>query len=332
MVKILIDAFGGDNCPDCNIEGAIDALSRSSDIEIGLLGDENTINSILAEKKFSDKRLSVINATEVITLDESPVMAVKRKKDSGIVKGIGLVKEKQADAFISAGSSGAVLAGGTLLLGRIKGVKRPPLGSLIPTQKGVSFFLDMGANVDADPLWLHQFAKMGSIYMNKVMGIEKPTVKLVNLGLEEEKGNKLVKEVNALLKQDSSLNYQGYCEAREVPYGTADVIVTDAFTGNAMLKMFEGTAGLLLGTVKSVFKKNLLTKAGAALMLKTFKDAMRPYDVTKYGGAPLLGVNGIVIKCHGNATRKEIANAVLQAETFAKSHVNDIIANAFEMN
>ncbi|MDO4489290.1 MAG: phosphate acyltransferase PlsX [Eubacteriales bacterium] len=330
MIKVVLDAFGGDNCPGCNIDGAINALKEKDDLKVILTGDENILNEELKKRGFSSDRLEIVNAPEVISLDESPVSAVRKKKESSLVKGIVMVKEGEADAFVSAGSSGAVLAGGQLLLGRLPGVQRPPLGTLIPTAKGVSFFLDMGANVDAKAEWLLQFAKMGSIYMKNVEGLDNPTVKLVNIGLEDEKGNALTKEVNELLKNDETINYQGYCEAREVPHGTADVIVADAFTGNAMIKMFEGTAGLFLTTMKKAFKDNLISKIGALLVMKSMKKALKPYDVSNYGGAPLLGVKGVMIKCHGNSKEKEIKNSVIQAYVFAKSKTNDIIAKAFE--
>ena len=330
MVKIALDAMGGDNCPDCNILGAVKALEKSPEICIILVGPEELLREKTKEMAYDKERLLFENAEEVISLDESPVQAIQKKKDSSIVKGIGLVKNGDADAFVSAGSSGAVLAAGQLKLGRIKGVLRPPLGTLIPTGKGVSLFLDLGANVDAKAEWLVQFAEMGSIYMESVMKVSKPTVKLINIGLEEEKGNALTKEVNALLKEDGNINYLGYAEAREVPFGTADVVIADAFTGNAMLKMYEGTAGFLLSTVKSVLKSNLKTKIGALLIKKELKNTLKRFDASEHGGAPLLGVKGAVIKCHGNSTEKEICNALLQAEEYIVSGVNEHIAKALE--
>jgi len=330
MVKIALDAMGGDNCPDCNVLGAVKALGRSSEITVILLGPEELLRKKAEGCTYDKERLLFVNATEVITLDESPVSAIQHKKDSTIVKGVELVKNGEADAFVSAGSSGAVLAAGQLKLGRIKGVQRPPLGTLIPTGKGISLFLDCGANVDAKADWLLQFAKMGSIYMQFVMKKESPSVKLINIGLEEEKGNALTKEANELLKNDETINYLGYAEAREVPYGTADVIVADAFTGNAILKMFEGTAGFLLKTVKSVLMSDLKTKIGALLIKKKLKDTLKRFDASEYGGAPLIGVKGAVIKCHGNASEKEICNALLQAQNYIACGVNEHIAKAFE--
>ena len=331
MVTIALDAMGGDNCPDCNVNGALNALRENDNIKILLLGPEEVLTEKLSGKDYVKERLTVVDAKEVISLDEPPVQAIQKKKDSSIVKGAMLVKEGEADAFVSAGSSGAVLAAGQLKIGRIKGVHRPPLGTVIPTEKGVTFFLDLGANVDAKPEWLLQFAKMGSIYMENVMNVKNPSVKLVNLGLEDEKGNALTKAANELLRADETLNYEGYVESREVPYGACDVVVADAFTGNAMLKMFEGTAGLLLKTVKGVMMSNAKTKIGALLIKKELKNTLKKFDAKEYGGAPLLGVKGTVIKCHGNATEKEIANALTQAERSVSGHVNERIAKAFEM-
>lgn len=330
MSVIVLDAMGGDNCPECNVDGAIDAVLENRELEVILTGPEDRLQKMLGERKYTGNRISVMPADSVITPDESPVMAIRKKKDSSLIVGINALREGKGDAFLSAGSSGAILAAGQLLVGRLPGVKRPPLGSLIPTEKGTSFFLDMGANVDADPEWLHQFARMGSIYMKEVMKIADPSVKLVNIGLEEEKGNKLTKEANRLLCEDKELNYLGYCEAREVPDGTADVIVADAFTGNAMIKMFEGTAGIFLKLLKQILKKNILTKAAALFILPELKRTLRRFDTSNYGGAPLLGIKDPVFKCHGNATKKEIKNAILQADAYVRSGVNEIIAKAFE--
>ena len=330
MVRIVLDAVGGDNCPECNIKGALKAVSQNDSIHVILAGPAERIEEELKGLAYDKERISVLDAQEIISLDEPPVQAIQKKKESSIVKGVLAVKNGEADAFVSAGCSGAVLAAGQLKAGRIKGVLRPPLGTLMPTEKGVTFFLDLGANVDAKPEWLVQFAQMGSIYMEKVMHVENPTVKLINLGLEDEKGNVLTKETNELLKNTEGINYCGYAESRELPYGTADVVVADAFTGNAMLKMFEGTAGLLLKTVKSVLTGSFKTKIGALLIRKELKNRLKSFDPSEYGGAPLLGIKGVVIKCHGSSTEKEICNALLQAAVYVESGVNERIAKAFE--
>lgn len=333
QIRIALDIMGGDNAPECNLLGAKDALQKNAEIKLILIGPEELIRQKVSELELPVSRVEVMDATEVISPEESPVAALKAKKNSSIVVGSHLVKEGTADALVSAGSSGALLAAGQLIIGRIRGVQRPPLGTLIPTEKGTSFFLDLGANVDARPEWLHQFALMGTAYMEAVEHKTKPTLKLISLGLEEEKGSSLTKEVNQLLKNEPKINYLGYAEAREVPYGAADIVVTDAFTGNAMLKMFEGTGGLLLKTLKQTLKEgSFTTKLGALLIKKDLKEAMRPYDISAYGGAPLLGIRGILVKCHGNATRKEICNGILQAAEMKQTGVNERIAKKLELD
>ncbi len=333
MVNIAIDVMGGDFCPDSNIDGAYDALKKDSDIAVLLVGPADVIGEKISGWEEDLKaRTTIIPANEVISLDESPVSAVRRKKDSTISVGAHLVKDHQADAFISAGSSGAVLAAGQLIVGRLPGVKRPPLASMFPTKNGPKLFLDLGANVDAKAEWLCQFALMGTIYMKKVQGYENPTVKLVNLGLEEEKGNALVKEAHPLLKEMSGINYQGFIESRDVIMGEADVIVTDAFTGNAILKSIEGTAAFLMSSLKEIFMSSLSTKL-AALAIKTpLKNTLKQFSASEHGGAMLLGLNGLVMKCHGNASRKDIMNAVLKSAQFIREDVGGVIRDAFAEN
>ncbi len=329
MIKIALDMMGGDNCPDCNLEGALDALGAAGGFEIVMVGPEE----LLREKTSSwteDKkaRISFVNASEVISTNESPVAAIRRKKDSTLVRGAELVRNKEADAFISAGSSGAILAAGQLRVGRLPGVERAPLAAFVPTSKGFCFFMDCGANVDAKPEWLCQFAKMGTIYMKQVMHYEDPVVKLVNLGVEEEKGNALTKAAHPMLQQMEGIHYGGFVESRDVVYGDADIVVTDAFTGNAIIKTLEGTAGVLMGMIKDVLKSSLATKLAAAVIAGPLKQKIKSFDATEHGGAVLLGLRGPVIKCHGNASRKEIRNAVLQAKDYVESGVGEMIAEA----
>ncbi len=238
VVKIAVDAMGGDNAPNQIVKGAIDAVNERKDIKVYLVGQETVIESELSKYTYSKEQIEIVNATEVITNDEAPVMAIRRKKDSSIVVAMNMVKNQLADAFVSAGSSGAILAGGQLIVGRIKGIERPPLAPLIPTTKGVSLLIDCGANVDARPSHLVQFAKIGSIYMENVLGIKNPRVAIVNIGAEEEKGNQLVKETFPLLKNCIDINFIGSIEARDIPHGGADVIVCEAFVGNVILKLF----------------------------------------------------------------------------------------------
>lgn len=337
MVRIVLDAMGGDNAPGEVIKGAFSALKESDNIKIILCGKEDVIKASIDEHKgkFFDNaesiindRIEIVNAEEEITCDEAPVMAIRRKKDSSMVIGMKLVKDGRADAFVSAGSSGAVLVGGQLIVGRIKGVERPPLAPLIPTKTdaGVSLIIDCGANVDARSSHLVQFAKMGSVYMENVIGVKNPRVAIVNIGLEEEKGNMLVKETFPLLKNCPDINFIGSVEAREIPNGGADVIVCEAFVGNVILKMYEGVGSMMLHTIKDTLMGSIRGKIGGLLIKPCLKSVLKTFDATNYGGAPLLGLNGLVVKVHGNATMKEIRNAIMQCETFMKQQINEKIA------
>ncbi len=273
------------------------------------------------------EQISIVDAEEVIETAEPPVMAIRKKKKSSIVLGMNMVKQKEADAFVSAGSSGAVLVGGQVIVGRIKGIERPPLAPLIPTEKGVSLLIDCGANVDARPSHLVQFAKIGSIYMKHVVGIENPRVAIVNIGAEEEKGNALVKETFPLLKECEDINFTGSIEAREIPHGEADVIVCEAFTGNVILKLYEGLSSTLLGVVKRGLMSSLRSKIGALLIKPALKETLKSFDASVYGGAPLLGLTGLVVKTHGSSGATEIRNAILQCLTFKEQEINEKIKN-----
>ena len=330
MTNIALDVMGGDDCPKCNIEGAFDALNADKDIKLWLVGPEDVIREQTASWSEELKgRIEIIPADEVISTEEAPVAAVRSKRNSSITVGASAVKEGRAGAFVSAGSSGAVLAAGQLMVGRLKGVKRPPLASLIPTEQGFKLFLDLGANVDAKAEWLVQFARMGSIYMKAVQHIENPRVKLVNLGVEEEKGNALTKETHALLQAADDINYQGFIESRDVIFGDADVIVADAFTGNAIIKTMEGTLSFVMKILKGVLKSSALTKLAALMIMKPLKSKLKEFSASEQGGAMLLGLNGLVMKCHGNASRKDICNALLKSAGFVRGDVCGIIRDAF---
>lgn len=330
-VIVALDAMGGDNAPGEIVKGAVDAVNEESGVVVKVVGRQAEVEAELSKYTYNKEQIEVVDAPDVIQTGEPPVMAIRRKKDSSMVKALNLVKEKQADAFVSAGSSGAILVGGQVIVGRIKGVERPPMAPLIPTAKGVSILVDSGANVDSRPSFLVQWAKMGSIYMENVMGIKNPKVAIVNVGLEEEKGNQLVKETYPLLKECSDINFIGSIEARNIPNGDADVIVCDAFVGNVILKMYEGTASMLLSKVKQSLMSSLKTKIGALLIKGALKDTMKSFDAKKYGGAPLIGLNGLVVKTHGNAKALEVKNSILQCVKFTHENINDkIIASISE--
>lgn len=322
---VAVDAMGGDNAPAEIVKGAVDAVNSGEDIVIKLVGVEDTVNQELAKYEYDKDKIEVINATEVIATEEPPVNAIRKKKDSSIVVAMNLVKNNEADAFVSAGSSGAILVGGQLIVGRIKGIERPPLAPLIPTKNGVSLLIDCGANVDARASHLVQFAKMGSIYMENVVGIKNPKVAIVNIGVEEEKGNALVKETFPLLKNCPDINFIGSIEARDIPHGYADVIVCEAFVGNVILKLYEGVGAVMIGKVKEGLMTSLRSKIGALLIKPALKKTMKTFSADEYGGAPLLGLNGLVVKTHGSSTAKEVCTSIKQCVTFKQQKINEKI-------
>ena len=332
MVKVALDAMGGDNAPVAIVQGAIDAIKVSEDIKVYLVGKEALVREELAKYNYNAEQVEVVDATEVIEMAEPPVMAIRKKKDSSIVKALHLVKDGTCDAFVSAGSSGAVLVGGQLIVGRIKGVERPPMAPLIPTETGASLLIDCGANVDARPSHLVQFAKMGSVYMENVMGIKNPKVAIVNIGAEEEKGNALVKETFPLLKNTPEINFIGSIEARDIPKGYADVIVCEAFVGNVILKLYEGVGGTLIKKVKEGMMTSLRSKIGALLVKPALKTCLKAFDLEEYGGAPLLGLKGLVVKTHGSSKAVEIKNTILQCKTFKEQNINEKIKNIIVKN
>ncbi len=325
MVNVAVDAMGGDNAPLEIVKGAIEAINEDKRVKVFLVGKENAISAELKKYTFDEAQVEIIHAEEVIETAEPPVMAIRRKKDSSIVKSMNMVKEGICDALVSAGSTGAVLVGGQVIVGRIKGVERPPLAPLIPTEKGVSLLLDCGANVDARPSHLVQFAKMGSVYMESVMGVRNPKVGIVNIGAEEEKGNALVKETFPLLKNCPEINFIGSVEARDIPAGVADVVVSEAFVGNVILKMYEGVGASLIKKVKSGMMSSLRSKIGAFLVKPALKATLKGFSTEEYGGAPLLGLNGLVVKTHGSSKSVEIKNSILQCIAFKEQNINEKI-------
>ena len=327
ITRVVLDAMGGDNAPAEPVRGAVDAVCAREDIEVILTGQQDVINTELAKYTYPKERIRIVHAEEVIETAEPPVNAIRKKKQSSIVVGMNMVRQKEADAFVSAGSSGAILVGGQVIVGRIRGIERPPLAPLIPTEKGVSLLIDCGANVDARSSHLLQFARMGSIYMENVLGMKRPRVAIVNIGAEEEKGNALVKETYPLLKECQDINFVGSIEAREIPHGEADVIVCEAFVGNVILKLYEGLSSTLIGASKKGMMSTTRSKIGAAIALPALKETLKDFDATKYGGAPLLGLNGLVVKTHGSAKATEITNAIYQCVTFQEQDINGKIKN-----
>ena len=322
LCKIAVDAMGGD-APEEIIKGAIDAVRESEDIFCYLVGKEDYIKEVISQYAFDKDRVEIIDAKEEISCDESPVMAIKKKKDSSMVVALSMVKEKKADAFISAGSSGAILVGGQFIVGRIKGIERSPLATLMPTIKGATLILDVGANVDARSNHLVQFAQIGSLYMKHIMKVDNPKVAIVNIGTEEAKGNALVKETYPLLKDCADINFVGSIEARDIHQGDVDVIVAEAFVGNVILKLSEGLSKTMVGVVKEGLTSNLKSKIGAALALPSLKKTLKKFDASEYGGAPLLGLNGLVVKVHGSAKAKEMKNAMFQCVSFKEEKMNE---------
>lgn len=322
MTRVVLDAMGGDNAPQAPVQAAVDAIRTRTDIKVILTGQEEVVREELSKYEYPKEQIELVDAPEVIEMAEPPVLAIRRKKQSSIVVGLNLVKSGEADAFVSAGSTGAVLVGGQTIVGKIWGIQRAPLAPLIPTETGVSLLIDCGANVDARAEHLVQFAKMGAIYMKDVVGIKNPRVAIVNIGAEEEKGNALVKATLPLLKECTDINFVGCIEARDIPRGGADVIVCEAFVGNVILKLYEGLSSTLIGVIKQGLMSTLKSKIGAALALPALKKTIKSFDASEYGGAPLLGLNGLVVKTHGSAKAKEITNSIFQCVTFNQEDIN----------
>ena len=331
FVNVAVDGMGGDHAPYEIVKGAVEAVNENSHVKVFLTGQADKIDSELAKYTYNKEQIEVVNTTEIIEMAEPPVMAIRKKKDSSLVKALNLVKEGSCDAFVSAGSTGATLVGGQVIVGRIKGVERPPLAPLIPTATGCSLLIDCGANVDARPSHLVQFAKMGSVYMESVMGVKSPKVAIVNIGAEEEKGNALVKETFPLLKNCPDIHFIGSIEARDIPAGLADVVVCEAFVGNVILKMYEGVGSILIKKVKEGMMTSLRSKIGALLVKPALKKTLKAFDLEQYGGAPLLGLNGLVVKTHGSSKAIEIKNSILLCITFTEQNINQKIKEKITM-
>lgn len=324
-MKIAIDAMGGDYAPIEIIKGAYKALGSYDDITIVLIGNKNE----LEKYKKDTNRVEYIYSSEVITNNEAPVSAIRKKKDSSMVLGLNLLKNDYVNAFVSAGNTGALMAGSLLLIGRIKGIDRPALAPVLPTVHGATILLDAGSNTNCSPNNLLQFAAMGYVYAQKVLMIKDPKVGLFNIGAEEEKGNDLVKQSYELLK-NSNLTFIGNVEGREIPFGAADVVTCDGFVGNAILKSMEGTALSISYLLKQELSKNIIRKLGSAFIIGGLKNIVKKMDYTEYGGAPLLGIKKTVIKAHGSSKEKAIYNAIRQAKNLVEANVLEEIRNKIE--
>ncbi|WP_422657339.1 phosphate acyltransferase PlsX [Paenibacillus sp. EC2-1] len=323
-MRIAIDAMGGDNAPKSNVEGAIAAAQEWKDTEIILVGDQALLQPLLKE---TPSNLILRHASEVIDAEDEPVRAVRRKKDASMVVAGRMIREGEADAMISAGNTGALMTTGLLVVGRMQGIERPALAPMIPTLDGKGMLaLDLGANMDSKPEHLQQYALMGSLYREKVHGIAKPRIGLLNVGTEPGKGNELTKHAYPLLEQ-LPIHFVGNVEARDVMNGVCDVLVCDGFAGNILLKSIEGTAGALFSLLKEQFGQNLKTKMAAAMMMPQLRSLKSVMDYKEHGGAPLLGLSGLVVKSHGSSDGNAIKNAVRQARVAMQNRLVESISN-----
>ncbi len=319
--NIAIDIMGGDNAPIEIVKGAVESLLENEKTNLTLIGQEEIINKELLKYKYDKNRINIVNATEIIETHDVPTKAIRTKKDSSMVVGFNLLKENTVDAFISAGNTGALLTGSTIKVGRLEGIERPTLGTIVPTQKNYMFLTDCGANVDCKPSYLVQFAKMGSVYAENILGIKNPKVGLINVGVEETKGNALSKEAYNLLKE-SNVNFVGNVESREIVRGVVDVVVCDGFIGNILLKNIEGLSMTLLSMLKEELMSSTKTKIGALLSKQAFLNLKTKMDSSEIGGAPFLGLKNLVVKAHGSSKAKDIKSAVRQTYNFID---NDMI-------
>ncbi|MBQ9375751.1 MAG: phosphate acyltransferase PlsX [Ruminococcus sp.] len=327
-MNIVIDAFGGDNAPLEVLKGASQAQA-DFDIDITLVGDEATIKKCAEDNSVDISKLRIKQADTVIDVCEEPTNVIKSKKDCSMAVGMKMLADGEGDAFVSAGSTGALVVGATFIVKRQKGIKRPALATILPTSGAPAMLLDSGANADCRPEMLVQFAIMGSAYMNKILGVESPKVGLVNIGSEESKGRELELETYQQLKV-APVNFTGNIEARQIPMGDCDVVVTDGFSGNLLLKLYEGMAKFFAGELKGMLTANFKSKIAALLVLKNIKIFRKKVDYSEYGGAPLLGTAKPVIKAHGSSNAKAFYNAIRQAKLFTETNVIDEISNALQ--
>lgn len=327
-MRIAVDGMGGDFAPQSVVEGCVQAV-KEYDIEIIITGLEDKIKNELDKYEYPKDKISILHASEVISTNESPVMAIRRKKDSSLNKALQLVKNKEADALVSAGSTGAFMAGATLIVGRIKGIDRPALAPIMPGKNAPFMVIDCGANAECKPQNLVQFAMMGKIYFENILSVKNPKVGLVNIGVEEEKGNDLTKTAHGMLK-NIDLNFVGNVEPRDIPNGDVDVLVCDGFVGNTILKTYEGAAANIFELLKEEIMSSVRTKIGGLLLKPVFKRFKKRFDYKEYGGAAFIGVNGICIKAHGSSDARAYKNAIKQAVNFYDNKIIEKISIEIE--
>ncbi len=326
-MKVIVDAFGGDNAPAEIVKGAVKAACNHG-LEIILTGDKEKIDEVFKKENLSQNGIEIVHAPDIVSMHDEPTSAVKNKKESSMMKGFDLLSKGEGEAFVSAGSTGAMLAGATFIAKRIGGIKRAALAPVIPCVGGKFLLIDCGANAECRPEYLLQFGLMGKVYMEKVFGIKNPRIGLVNIGAEDTKGNDLQRQALALLRE-SGLNFVGNVEARDLPLGKVDVAVCDGFTGNIALKMYEGAAKFVSGEFKNVFYKSLKTKIGALLLKKDLTALTAKLDPNKVGGTAFLGIKKSVIKAHGNCKAEGICSAIKGAADFAKSGAIEVLSESF---
>lgn len=330
-MRLIVDAMGGDHAPAEIVKGSVDAAAAYG-VALTLVGDAQKISEELSKLGASKDSFEIIPASEVITMEDAPVAAIKQKSDSSMVRGLSLLRQEPDSVFISAGNTGALMAGGLLKVGRIRGIDRPALAPLMPNKGPGTLLIDAGANTECKPENLVQFARMGAIYMEKMLGRSHPKVGLVNIGAEESKGSELYKASYALLKQASGLNFAGNVEARDIPEGAVDVLVCDGFTGNILLKYTEGLALTLFSMLKIEMLKTPVRKIGALILKPGLQDFKNRMDYAEHGGAPLLGINGGIMKAHGSSKARAIQNAIRQGKLFMDHHVLQSIRDSIPEN
>lgn len=328
-MKILVDAMGGDNAPDAIVNGCIEAVKSNEGFDIALIGNSEQIKEIMDMRKFQSPRIEVIHAKEVITNDDKPTRAIRSKKNSSMVVGFTMLKEKKGDVFLSAGNSGALLTGALFILGRLKGVDRPALAAMVPTKGGKCLLIDAGLNSSCKPINYVQFGIFGTIYMQYFFKRQNPKVGLVNMGTEAKKGTEVLKQAYTMLLS-AKLNFVGNIEGKDIPEGNVDIAVCDGYVGNVMLKFLEGTGRFFGAFLKGMFRRTIFSKLSVLFVMKDMIAFKKMMDPSEDGGAPILGVNGLVVKSHGNSDDKTIKNVVIKAKNLAESAVLDRIKESVE--